>query len=580
MNLNEIRENFYKRVKSLENLISDIEIPKYNFDFLSKIINKTTFDIAVIGEFTSGKSTLINALIGLDLLPTLLQPTTARITFISFSEKQKIILNQNDGKSVEKDFDPKFLKELIADNSSLIESIDTIEVKLTNNLLNNGIVLIDTPGTNDTDEQRVKITYGVIPTADAVIYVTVHPVTASNIEVFKEHILGNKIKNLFIVVNKIDLLGNDIDKAIANCKENFNNLLDYPIENIYAISALDYLDGLLNEDKELIEKSRFQYFKNALNDFLISSEKYNNLKNQYDAIFEKSKIEIIDLIKLKASSLQLPEDLFQEQKETLRKELLNIKEKSKEVEKQVEREFDRLYLKIQDSLNNLLFEILETIDNIFQKRFTDFENLKREIEYIIKTKYENWLDRNQPIVDDYIKSIREEISIRVASSVDNVSTALTVFNSNLAINIYENNNSQIYKILKDDSKSYFLSTATVVAGMFVLSTVGIFPPLAFLLGPLMQNFRKNLIEKHIEQLKPSVISSIQDNFQKFRSQFLSNLSNIKNNLIENLDKLVNSKINNINDLINSIEQERKNKKLEIEATIKNYEKIIEKIRNI
>ena len=213
MSILDIRKELSSKINKLEGITKNLKLQLNDYGFLTRIINKTTFDIAVVGEFTSGKSTLINALLGIDLLPTLLEPTTARITYISYSENAQIILIMKNGIRKVHPFDSSFLKSLIAENKPLVNEIDYIEVLIDIPLLKNSIRIIDTPGTNDTDEQRVAVTYGLLPEADAVVYVTIHPVTSSNVEVYKEHILGNKIKNIFFVLNKIDLLGDNLELA-------------------------------------------------------------------------------------------------------------------------------------------------------------------------------------------------------------------------------------------------------------------------------------------------------------------------------------------------------------------------------
>jgi ribosome biogenesis GTPase A len=54
-----------------------------------KLKNEYLF-LVVIGQFKRGKSTLINSLIGHNLLPTAVLPLTSIVTMIKFSEEQKI----------------------------------------------------------------------------------------------------------------------------------------------------------------------------------------------------------------------------------------------------------------------------------------------------------------------------------------------------------------------------------------------------------------------------------------------------------------------------------------------------------
>jgi len=569
MSLLDIRNDLSLRTNKLKDIATQLNVPINDFDFLTRVINKNTFDIVIIGEFSSGKSTLINALLGIDLLPTLLEPTTARITYISYSENPQIVIKMKDRSKTVHPFEESFLKSLIAEEKSLINEIDIIEVLLNNPLLQNNIRIIDTPGTNDTDEQRVALTYGLLPEADAVVYVTVYPVTASNVEVYKNHILGNKLKNIFFVLNKIDVLGDDLQLAAEDVQSWFRKQSPEEISKFYTVSALDYLDGILDGNEDLVISSKFKNFSKDLHTFIESSEKYDNLKIQYDAVFQKIKLQITELIKLKAGGLSLPEESFEQRKEELKKKLKLFREQTRELENQVERDFDSLTYKVEESLNSLLNEILSIANEIFSNERRDLNLLVKDLEMAIKYKYETWRERNEPIVQEFLKSIREEISIRTMKSIEEMNVALVKFmDTSITKYIQQSPNSQLDEILSDETKAATASTVAVVGGMMVLSMLGLFTPLAFLLGPLFQNFRKKRLQQQKEQMKPQVISSIQENFHAFRQEMIKNISVQKELMEKQIEEVLVSQNKRIADQINEIENERQQEADVIEAKIK------------
>ena len=89
----------------LENpLIKENEIYKEELVAIQKRFEDKSFKLAVVGEFSSGKSTFINALIGKDLLKHATLETTATITYIHNSESKcgtKIKVNYTNGEIVE-----------------------------------------------------------------------------------------------------------------------------------------------------------------------------------------------------------------------------------------------------------------------------------------------------------------------------------------------------------------------------------------------------------------------------------------------------------------------------------------------
>src|SRR5947207_1693149 len=75
-------------------------------------------------------------------------------------------------------------------------------------LLRGGVVLVDTPGTNDLDAQRAEITYGYIPSADAVVLCldSTQVLTASERAFLEERLLERSRERLVFVLAKADLL--------------------------------------------------------------------------------------------------------------------------------------------------------------------------------------------------------------------------------------------------------------------------------------------------------------------------------------------------------------------------------------
>jgi len=135
------------------------------------------FLLVVVGEFNSGKSTVINALLGKKLLEEGVTPTTTEIQILHYNETQGRTV-VNDRQSV-LTFPVEFLKDM---------------------------TIVDTPGTNAIVREHEALTSQFVPRSDLVLFITSadRPFTESE-RIFLQHISAWGKKVVF-VVNKIDIL--------------------------------------------------------------------------------------------------------------------------------------------------------------------------------------------------------------------------------------------------------------------------------------------------------------------------------------------------------------------------------------
>lgn len=203
------------------------------------------FLLVVAGEFNSGKSAFINALIGADIMPEGVTPTTALINLLVYGNQieERMLANG----SVERTFPAAFLED---------------------------ITVVDTPGTNAIVREHEALTQHFVPNADIVFFVTSadRPFTESE-RLFMEDIRewGKKI---VVIVNKIDLLKDDTDvsEVITFVEQNIARLLGFepvvfPISSMLAQQANELAVRNPQESARIWAESRF----GALEEFIYST---------------------------------------------------------------------------------------------------------------------------------------------------------------------------------------------------------------------------------------------------------------------------------------------------------------------
>jgi small GTP-binding protein len=167
------------------------------------------FLLVVVGEFNSGKSAFINALLGQPLLQEGVTPTTAQINLLKFGE-----LSQRQAQD--------------AHLHVLTEPIDLLRQ----------ISIVDTPGTNAIIKEHQAITEEFVPRSDLVLFITSadRPFTESERTFLSQ--IESWGKKIVFIINKIDIFDTEeeVTEVIKFVRENATKLLGTP-PDIFSISA-------------------------------------------------------------------------------------------------------------------------------------------------------------------------------------------------------------------------------------------------------------------------------------------------------------------------------------------------------
>lgn len=173
--------------------------------------NDNLLNISVIGEFSTGKSSFINALVGYELLAVnVIQGTTVAITIIEYSEQFSITLTDFLGKSLKiffKSIDSlRQQLHIYTTDAAYAKKIDYVTVTLPSDILKNGYRIIDTPGTNSLELWHEEVTCRAIKEfSDLSIILTdaTRPMPATLMS-FLDNTLGDSVEGCAFVANKID----------------------------------------------------------------------------------------------------------------------------------------------------------------------------------------------------------------------------------------------------------------------------------------------------------------------------------------------------------------------------------------
>ncbi len=277
------------------------------------------FNMAVLGQFKRGKSTLLNALLGEAILPSSVVPLTAIPTFIRWGSELKARILFED-EQPPKEFSAtsiddlsRFLKEFVTEEANPENRLHVLQAEVYHSspLLKKGLVLIDTPGIGSTFQHNTETTLNFLPQCDAALFLVSAdpPVTEVEISFLRE--VRAKIDRLFFIFNKVDYLtGPDREMALAFFRKVLGEqagISESP--HIYPVSALRALNARINRDEDALRECGFEEVQADLIDFLIN-EKAQVLRQALARKSEDVIAELLMRLNLEARSLQTPlEDL-------------------------------------------------------------------------------------------------------------------------------------------------------------------------------------------------------------------------------------------------------------------------------
>ena len=198
------------------------------------------FYLLVAGEYNSGKSSFINALLGEKILREGPTPTTRKIT----------ILTHGDSYNVEE----------IQEN--LCRVIYPLEIL-------KDITLIDTPGTNSVFVEHEKIIEGFIHRAELVIFITSSdkPLTESECQ-FLNLLKGKWGRKVLFILSKIDLKTEEEQREIISfIEKNCYKLMGFE-PKILSMSSLEAFRAKETKSPELLKKSNIAEIEDFINEKL------------------------------------------------------------------------------------------------------------------------------------------------------------------------------------------------------------------------------------------------------------------------------------------------------------------------
>jgi predicted GTPase len=273
---------------------------------LRKKLQSQQFRLSIVGEFSRGKSTLINALVGEQIQPVRAIACSGAITVLKHGSTRRIVCHYKNGQKKEVSFEEYQTLATISKEAARKHRSDELARSQIEEIIfehpnlefcQNGVEIVDSPGLNEHPE-RAAITQKLLKHTDAVIFLTFASALLSETEreliyELKEQLSAGRqhepARNLFILVNKMDELDSDEDRQ--DVKESVEEFAcgEPPLlagkNRIHFISAKAALEAKRNNNRNGYIDS-FEEFTKSLEEFL-TNERGNTELNKAVVKLEK-----------------------------------------------------------------------------------------------------------------------------------------------------------------------------------------------------------------------------------------------------------------------------------------------------
>ena len=329
-------------------------------DELQAELDEGLLRVAALGQFKRGKSTLLNALLGMPLLPMGVTPVTAIPTFIRAGDRTRVRITFDGGKEpivISDDEEiPQILENYIseAQNPHNRLGVAGVAIEAPSAFLRQGVTLVDTPGVGSTFLHNTSAAEAALSECDAAVFVLSAdpPITATEVDYLEK--VRKLIPKIFFVLNKADLL----DEAEKKVAEHFlvkvlaERGFSAP-EGIFFVSSRRGLEAQVNEDTRALEESGISRLERTLanelarerREILFATGRQRSISIVGELLFQselecKALLTPADVLKQKAATFETSAVQFEDERQRL-SDLLSLDRKR--LLREVEAETDRVW---------------------------------------------------------------------------------------------------------------------------------------------------------------------------------------------------------------------------------------------
>lgn len=397
----ELNEEQLAALYQLMQANNDEENAKKILELYQKLHDKELV-VSFSGHFSAGKSSMINALLGKEILPKSPIPTSANIVKLTSGEGwARVFFTKGDPIEYQEPYDLDMIKAYSTDK----DEIKRIEISTKEVIIPHKAALMDTPGIDAADDADRLMTESALHLVDVLFYVVDYNHVQSEVNLyFLQSLQENQIP-FYLIINQIDK-HNEKELSFASFKESIRQTFTaWNIQPVEVFYTSLYNPSLTINEFNKVKTTLFSILENEGDThFNIQAsvkqvmEKHKSfLEQQYDEL--KSEIEMDEDVEQQLAHMETAEKLMrnlakepEELEETFQSELKQTLQNAYLMPKEV-RDLAESYLEAeQPSFKVGLFGSKKKTEEERANRREEFEQLIQEtirssIQWKLRDKY-------------------------------------------------------------------------------------------------------------------------------------------------------------------------------------------------
>ena len=521
-------------------LLAEVKSKKYLFlhEHIRQKIHELVADVAsdfytvvVLGEFKRGKSTLVNALLGTRLLPMDVLPETATINAIMYEKSPRLTVVHRDGSTRQGEVSYDFLKRYSArEEDSEAAQVRYIKIGYPCELLKNRVVLVDTPGVSDLNEQRSEVTYQFVPKANAVLFVldANAPLKKTEKEFIDERLLPLGIRNIIFIINKYDAVDEEEEEEfLDNVKKRLHRAFQMDAKeaqlreiSVYPLSAKQALQGIEKGSEKLLKTSGFEEIRDKLQSMLfdgsVEREKLRGYRQRLHWLLSSLEREIQGEKSMKEAGITELEDAAQ----ALRQMLQEKTAEENNVDAYVKSAKTKIYAMTDKSLQYFHQKLRENVlDLIEQHQSQNFKNfVENSLTKYIQRSIEGWIGTYTPHVDELLALMERELARGLSYH----------FKQKVRLQAAKGKKLQNMSALLDIEAADISNTGIQAGAITAAGAVAVMAVLTPVLVPILTLWGRSklfegLLQKKLAEAKADVIPQVESQLAKLMMELQSHV---------------------------------------------------------